>query len=470
MIILGLGSNLGNRLQYLRNALRALKQHPDIQVYNVSPVYRSDAQLTEHAPTDWNKEFFNLAISCHTTLTPFAFLNQLKQIEQSIGRPKEYQRWQARVIDIDILAWDDLHLQTETLTIPHPSLTERPFALWPLADLWPLWISPSHQQSAEQLIEAWGSRYTGDAPFKTKQINQRVDTPRLVGTLNLTPNSNSEDGIVNNVDKAIQRIMDFVKAGAEVIDIGAESTAPGTERVSSEKEWQRLKPVLDALQQTSFDLPPLISIDTYQVETAERVLRYPIHWLNDVTGLCNPKMRALLRDAPVDCVVMHHLSIPPRRDLVIPRDQHPADFILNWAKQQIEFLGDQGFAKERIILDPGLGFGKTPGQSLALLQHMDSLIALQTRVLIGHSRKSYLAPFSPHPARDRDIETAAISTQLVHSGIDYLRIHNVDSCARTFRAQCAYLATQPRLYKTNQTPLSYPEVAPLFVPVDKQLG
>ena len=130
MVILGLGCNIGNRLQILRAALNLLRKMNGLQVIQISPVYESDAMLPENASDSWNQPFLNLAMSCQISLTPEKLLYQLQHIEQQLGRAK-HERWSPRTIDIDILAWNNEIHQNEHLQIPHFGLLDRPFALSP---------------------------------------------------------------------------------------------------------------------------------------------------------------------------------------------------------------------------------------------------------------------------------------------------------------------------------------------------
>ena len=134
MVILGLGSNLGDRLAQLRHAVQLIKKIPGLTVEKISPIYISDALLPKNAPASWNKPYLNCALRCETKLNPYDLLQQTKQIEKKVGRVPE-KDWGPRIMDIDLLAWDDLIQYDETLHIPHENLHERPFALWPLADI-----------------------------------------------------------------------------------------------------------------------------------------------------------------------------------------------------------------------------------------------------------------------------------------------------------------------------------------------
>lgn len=435
MLILGLGSNIGDRLKHLRHALLAIKQIAGVSVEQVSPVYMSDAQLPDNAPSDWNKSFLNCALRCETSLAPDELLTALHKIELEIGRAPEHEKWSPRVLDIDILVWDNEIIDSETLTIPHPHLCERPFALWPLADLIPLWQHPQQKLSAEQLVEKWGSRFSGEAPFHTRQINQRIDTPALVGIINVTPDSFSDGGKFTSAELALQQAIHLVEAGAEILDIGAESTAPSSPRISTQTEWERLQPALTAVlaARKHFLIPVIISVDTMHAETATKAIALGVDWINDVSGLSNPAMRAAVRDSNVDCVVMHHLTIPPVRGATIPRDQDPVDFLFRWSQQHIEFLEKDGIASNRIIIDPGIGFGKSTGQALAIINHANKFSELGVRVLIGHSRKLFMANLSPVPAPERDLETLIMTMRLAEQTIDYIRVHNVEMSARALR-------------------------------------
>lgn len=453
MIILGLGTNVGDRMQNLRQALSAIKNIAGLQVLRVSPIYHSDAMLPENAPDSWNLPFLNCAVACVFNGAPEQLLTHLQSIETQLGRLNNHAHWSPRVIDIDILIWDDRVIQSKRLNVPHPHLHERPFALWPLADLAPLWLHPQKKLTAEQLALPLGSRYLGDAPFHTQQINQRIDTPVLMAAINITPDSFSDGGNFYAPEKAFAQAKLAIDSGAEVLDLGAEATSPAVTPIDANTEWQRLEPVLAAIMQAKKDflLPPLISVDTRHAEVAEHALAYGIDWMNDVTGFQDPRMRAVAREAKTDCVIMHHLSIPPTRENVLPQDQDPVELLIQWGRDLLALLEKDGIALDRVILDPGIGFGKTAAQSLALLQGLPRLKALQTRWLIGHARKSFMSALTPHTASERDLETLVIAEYLNRQQVDYLRVHNVEYCARAFRIQQIFAEAVQPPHKMNQT-------------------
>lgn len=439
MVILGLGSNVGDRLANLRQAIHCLKQLPALQVIAISPVYLSDALLPDNAPLDWDLPHLNCALRCETTLEPLALLQEIKNIEQQAGRDTHVGYWGPRILDIDILAWDERQIENEVLTIPHKGLLERPFALWPLADVAACWRFPltgaAQGKTAAEIVEKWGSRFSGKAPLHTHQLYQRLDTPQLVGIINVTPDSFSDGGKFLHAEKALEQTHYLIHSGAEIIDIGAESTAPHASTLSPEQEWTRLQPVIALIKeaQDDFLITPKLSIDTRYPETAKKALGMGVDWINDVTGLSHPAMRELIAQTTADCVIMHHLSIPASRDHVLPRDQNTVTNVYEWAARQLDALEKEGISRNRLIIDPGIGFGKTAEQSVSLIHHIDTFKTLQTRLLIGHSRKSFLSLFTQYPSSDRDIETLATSIYLAHSPIEYLRIHQVEMCARAFR-------------------------------------
>lgn len=443
MLILGLGSNLGDRLQHLRNAIDELKQSSLITIKKISPIYLSDALLPTDAPTHWNIPYLNIAVSCETSAPPEKVLAEIKQIEKKMGRREQKIHWGPRIIDIDILAYGDLIINTPELTIPHIGLQERPFALWPLADIAPFWIYPApglHQgKTAAEMVEPWGSRFSGHTFFGTKQILQRIESPQLVGIINVTPDSFSDGGECLKLENAIQQAIRLMQGGAEIIDIGAESTAPHATAIDAETEWKRLAPILIAIKEIQQTLPiqPKISIDTRHALTAERALALGVDWINDVSGLDSPDMQSLIAAAKVDCVVMHHLSLPERRDHILPRNQNPIPLVYEWGQRRIETLERVGIAREKIIFDPGIGFGKVAEQSLAILQNVQAFKSWDVRLLIGHSRKTFLSLLTALPFAERDLETAVISIPLAKMGVDYLRVHHVEMVSRALRTVAA---------------------------------
>ena len=134
---------------------------------------------------------------------------------------------------------------------------------------------------------------------------------------------------------------------------------------------------------------------------------------------------------------MHHICIPEKRNCVLARTQDPVAYVYEWGARQLDSLEQAGIAREKIIFDPGIGFGKFAEHSLSLIQNIDRFSALGTRLLVGHSRKSFLSLFTGYDFPERDIETLAMTLYLDKRNVDYLRIHNVEMCARGLRVMSA---------------------------------
>lgn len=425
MLILSLGTNLGDSLNNLRLGLQLLQKSQKIAPLQTSPLYSSSALLPPYAPVAWNRPFLNLAVACETDLSPLEVLKLIKQIERQLGR-EENQRWAPRIIDIDILAWDNYVIDQIGLKIPHTELLSRPFALWPLLDLWPDWQHPSAKLT--ELLQRWGSRYTGElAPCGTKQLPHRLEGSALVGILNITPDSFSDGGKFITVPNALAQAEKLVREGAEVLDIGAESTRPGATPVLPETEWELLKPVLTAIKEQckQWIFKPKISIDTRHFIIAEKAIQLGIDWINDVSGFVDPNMRALAAGSSVKCVVMHNLGVPAQKNVVLASYPNICEQILDWTEQRFDELLDAGVDANQLIFDIGIGFGKTSQQSIFLLKNIKQFRRLNCPILVGHSRKSFLNLITEKSFPDRDFETAMVSYQLAAQGVNYLRVHNV---------------------------------------------
>ena len=438
MIFVGLGSNLGHRKQNLRKALDALTcgKFPLLTDIKVSSIYESQALLPAGAPDSWNNSFFNLVVSGKSEKSPLEFLDKIKQLENFLGR-KPSERWAPRKIDIDILAWGDLVLDCEKLVIPHPGLLERAFTLLPIAEISPEWTYPKpgnfHLKTALDLCQR--------LPAQLKEIKispQSVFDPELVGILNVTPDSFSDGNLYLDSDKAAIRAAQLVRDGATVIDIGAESTRPGSSSISANEEWRRLDPVLREVLELNKKKLFSVSVDTYHPQTADKSLSLGVDWINDVTGFQNSEMQKVVAHSDCKLVFMHHLGVPPTKENILDPSVDVIDFLNSWAKSQIKLLSEKGIDKSRLIFDPGIGFGKSATQSFRILKHASDFFKLGVPLMVGHSRKSFLAKTTPESASDRDVETLTLSLELARQGTHYLRVHNVDWHARSFAVRTTF--------------------------------
>jgi dihydropteroate synthase len=236
---------------------------------------------------------------------------------------------------------------------------------------------------------------------------------KLVAIVNVTPDSFSDGGQNFSPDAAIAAAHRFIAEGADIIDIGAESTRPGATPLSPDEEWERLEPVLAGLRGVPF------SVDTRHADTACKALEAGASWINDVSGFSDALMLAVAKSSDCKLVVMHSLTIPADKNIVMP-DGDVVKTILAFGKARIKILKKAGIAQGHIIFDPGIGFGKTAAQSMDIIRGIKRFAALGVPILVGHSRKSFLSELG-----DRDEATLAVSQYLVSQGVEYLRVHEV---------------------------------------------
>lgn len=247
--------------------------------------------------------------------------------------------------------------------------------------------------------------------------------PALMGILNVTPDSFSDGGRMG--EAAVAHAKQLVADGADILDIGAESTRPGATLLTADAEWDRLAPVLHAIHAASWARDVRLSVDTRHPQTAARALATGVHIINDVGGLRDSSMLELLANHANDVVVMHTLGLPADSATTMDVGCDVVAELLAWQTSTAQRAADYGIAKERLIFDPGIGFGKTAEQSLALIMGAATLVAQGGRWLFGHSRKSFLALFADVPAAERDALTLAFSAQLAAAQVPYLRVHAV---------------------------------------------
>lgn len=251
---------------------------------------------------------------------------------------------------------------------------------------------------------------------------------RLLGIVNLTPDSFSDGGKYVGTDAAIAHMEQLVADGADVLDIGAESTRPGARSLSHEEEWQRLAPVIQVAKSHFPRIP--ISVDTRNAATASKALDNGADWINDVAGGTDPQMLEVIRAASCRYVVMHSLTVPANPKKTLPEGVDAVVTIHSWAERRLQQLYDAGIDDSRIILDPGIGFGKTAEQSWDLLRGVQMLMDLPSPLLIGHSRKSFFKSITEQDAAERDVETQHVTAWLAQCGVPYLRVHDVKGALR----------------------------------------
>lgn len=254
---------------------------------------------------------------------------------------------------------------------------------------------------------------------------------RIIGIVNLTPDSFSDGGALSGVDAVLTHIQSLLDAGAEVIDLGAESTRPSATPLDHAEEWKRLGAVLKAARDR-FPVATL-SVDTRHAATAEAALRAGADWINDVTAGADPNMWKVVA-ARRHCryVFMHSLSVPAEPLHTLPDGLDVVTFMQSWAREKIAAICRAGIESEQLIFDPGIGFGKTAAQSWDLVRRAEELMQdIASPTLFGHSRKSFMKSLTgDKPATERDMETHMLSAHLSAAGAHYLRVHDVAGTRR----------------------------------------
>lgn len=250
--------------------------------------------------------------------------------------------------------------------------------------------------------------------------------PLLMGIVNCTPDSFSADGSLST-EETLAYVDVQLAAGADIIDLGAESTRPGAAIIGEAEEWQRLEPVLQALSTHPKRDQFLLSLDSYRPASVAKALAMGIDMVNDVSGFRSDAMLQVLSKWDGDIVVMHALTVPADPEIVWDAAVDSVAEILRWKKAILQRAATVDIDPTRLIFDPGVGFGKTPAQSLALLARVDELVASGGRWLVGHSRKSFLKTVLGADADidARDDATLVLSAALAQTGVHMLRVHNV---------------------------------------------
>lgn len=260
----------------------------------------------------------------------------------------------------------------------------------------------------------------------------------LMGVLNVTPDSFSDGGLFIDVPTAMAHVTQ-VLSRADIIDVGGESTRPGSDPVTASTEIVRVVPVIAALRQQrdSALASPLVSIDTSKAQVAQAALDAGADIVNDVTGLRDPAMRAVVAQAGCGAVAMHMRGRPKTMQ---QGDLHSADIVgevLEFFEETIESCRASGVADEAICLDPGIGFGKTVAQNVALIAGLPRLARLGRPILIGASRKSFLGALTGRGVGDREAATLAVGVCAQSLGAHVLRVHDVEAA---FDARAVFAA------------------------------
>jgi len=248
------------------------------------------------------------------------------------------------------------------------------------------------------------------------------DRVLIMGILNVTPDSFYDGGRYDAFGPAMKRALRMIEEGADIIDVGGESTRPGSSPMDAQQEIDRVIPVIDAIRRES---SVAISIDTMKATVAREALAAGASIVNDISALrCDVEMPALVADSGALVVLMHMLGTPGtmQKD---PAYADAVDDIRSFLAERLLAATEAGISSDRIVIDPGIGFGKTLAHNLAILRHVHRFAELGPPVLIGLSRKSFLGTILDEPSGDRLAGTIAANTVAILNGADILRVHDV---------------------------------------------
>jgi dihydropteroate synthase len=245
--------------------------------------------------------------------------------------------------------------------------------------------------------------------------------PLLMGIVNVTPDSFSDGGNFLDPVKAVAHALQLAAEGADLLDIGGQSTRPGSEPVSADEELRRVRQVLEELREKS---PVPLSIDTYYPGVAEFAINCGVEILNDVTAFRNRDMLQLAVESGCGVCAMH-LQGDPKTMQVEPRYDDVVVEVLKFLRWRRDELAEEGIDLARIALDPGIGFGKTLEHNLELLSNAWRFHSLDCPLLVGHSRKRFISQFFERPTADRLPGTIGAALALARQNVQILRVHDV---------------------------------------------
>ncbi|MEX2612778.1 MAG: dihydropteroate synthase [Gaiellaceae bacterium] len=264
-------------------------------------------------------------------------------------------------------------------------------------------------------------------------LEERWPRPAVMGVVNVTPDSFSDGGRFSSADDAIAHGRRLAAEGASLVDVGGESTRPGAEPVTVDEELRRVVPVLEGLS----GIP--VSIDTSKAAVARRALELGAELVNDVTALRgDPEMAGVVAESGAYVCLMHMLG-EPRTMQTAPQYDDVAAEVFAFLEERVAFAVKQGIAEERICVDPGIGFGKTPDQNLELVGRLDALVALGRPVVVGFSRKSTLGTVIGDAAAANGTLSASLGAAVAafERGAWMLRVHDVRETVEALKVAAA---------------------------------
>jgi dihydropteroate synthase len=264
------------------------------------------------------------------------------------------------------------------------------------------------------------------------------EAPKIMGIINLSPDSFYPGSRVPSVPAALNVAERMIEEGADYLDVGAESSRPGSKPISEEEELAIILPVVSQLCKL---FPVSISVDTYKPGVAQKVLEEGASIINDITGLRYPEMAPLIAEYNAGVVIMHMRGSPENMQENLHYDDCVGE-ITRFLEQGIQTAESAGIDSDRIWVDPGIGFGKTVKQNLDILAHLDSFISLQKPILLGTSRKSFIGKILDLPVAERLEGSLATAVIGIMKGASILRVHDVQETCRAVKIASEILKVQ----------------------------
>ena len=277
--------------------------------------------------------------------------------------------------------------------------------------------------------------YMLELGLKTLDLSART---HLMGVLNVTPDSFSDGGKFFKLEKAVKQGLKLAEEGADIIDVGGESTRPGSEPVTIDEELRRVIPVIEELTKR-IQVP--ISIDTYKSRVAKEALDSGASMVNDISGLrYDPEMKKVVAEYDVPVVLMH-IKGTPKNMQESPKYENLLEEIKSYLNQSISIAEEAGIGEDKIIIDPGIGFGKTLDDNLKILKNLVEFKSLGKPVMIGVSRKSFIGKILDLPTDERLEGSLASMAVAIMNGANILRVHDVKESKRVAKLVDAILTS-----------------------------
>jgi dihydropteroate synthase len=288
---------------------------------------------------------------------------------------------------------------------------------------------PQIKNDLQKMLQA--QLFSSNKELKLRHGQLDLSELKIMGILNVTPDSFSDGNLFNHSEKALAHALQMEKEGADIIDIGGESTRPGAEKVELQTELDRVIPVIEKIRKHS-DIP--LSVDTYKAVVAKEALKAGADIVNDVSALrFDQQMSEILKQNPDVPVILMHMLGTPRTMQQNPSYQDVIEEVLDFFAERINFCEANHIGRSRLILDPGIGFGKRQEDNLKILKKLAEFKCFDLPVVLGASRKSFIGRIYDSLPTERLAGSLAATTMALQAGIDFLRVHDVSEHKRFIR-------------------------------------